>query len=235
MIKNPQTQAQIDEICQQLKTHHAQFIQHQTTQTKLEENLRSLRAAAAAAEVEARQHREELRELMRETAGKPDRKLRQKSADQRSAIELSEDYASIAIEAETEIKRTMAAMSEPAARVVALRRRLLQTFAQSLLTEAIEEIAPRLKLAMNILHRQAGAPFNDRVLIHWGDADALVKSDLLKTIAEVLDHSDAIASFPDAIGATLEATSVDGFKPLSPAQRIQLTRQLEASATKEPA
>lgn len=235
MIKSTQTQAQIDEIRLQLKSHHAQFLQHRATLTKLEENLRSLRAAATAAEQEARQHREALREMMRETAGKPDRKLRQKSADQRAAIELSEDYASIAVEAETEIKRTVVAMSEPAGRVVELRRLLLQTFAQALLDEAIEEIAPRLKLALEIQRRQAGEPFNDRVLLHWGDADELMKSDLLKTIAEVLDHSDAIASIPDDLGSVLETTGVGDFKPLSPAQRINLTRELDASTSAEAA
>lgn len=236
MIKSTQTQARIDEICLELKSHHAQFMQHRATLAKLEENLRSLRAAATAAEEEARQHREALRDLMRETAGKPDRKLRQKSADQRTALELSEDYASIAVEAETEIKRTIVAMSEPAARAVELRRRLRQTFAQALLDEAIEEIAPRLKLALEIQRQQEDSErFNERMRLHWGDADALVKSDLIRTISAVFDRSNAIASLPDDLGSVLETTGVGNFTPLSPAQRINLARQLNASTSGEAA
>ncbi|WP_418648651.1 hypothetical protein ACNQFN_09375 [Thauera butanivorans] len=230
MLKTPEHQAKIDEIVTRLQTEYAEFDQQRKLLTNLEENRGSLRAASAAAEEEARQHRDELRDLLRETAGKPNRKMQQKAAEQRGAIELSEDYALIAAETDADIKRTLIQMSGPAQRVVELRKILLETFAQCLLVEVIEEIFTRLKVVFDIrLKLENADPFNHRVLAYQGDEKEMVKSDLLDTVSSMIGFTDPPAELPDDLDAVLKATSLGSFKPLSPGQRMKLIRELDSS------
>lgn len=235
MIKNPQTQEALDALKLGLKQAYAEFQAAHATLANLERNATTLQSAAAAAEVDAQRIREELRDMLRQSMGKPGKPLHQKTAEQRAAIELSEEYAALAKDLTIEIERARLHLSPPAQKVIRLRQTLARTFANALIAEAITEIAPRLKLGLLIQEQLEDSEyFNERIKLHWGDANRLVHADLAKSIATILPAEDTPALMPpDELREALECAHLDGFVPLSPLQQQLAARKLESHINPE--
>jgi len=235
MIKNPKTQEALDALKVSLKLAYAEFQAAHATLANLERNTATMQSAAAAAEADAQRIRGELRDMLRQLVGKPGKPLRQKSAEQRAAIELGEEYAALAAELQMEIERARLQLSPPAQKVIRLRQTLARTFADALIAEAIADIAPRLKLGLLIQEQLENSEhFNERIKLHWGDANRLVHADLAKSIATTLGADDTPAlMLPDELREALECAYLDGFVPLSPLQQQLAVRKLESHINPE--
>ncbi|NMG72284.1 hypothetical protein [Parazoarcus communis] len=228
MIKNPKTQETLDALKASLQQAYAEFQAARTTLATLEQNAATLRSAAAAAETDAGRIRGELRDLLRQSVGKPGKSLHQKSAEQRAAIELVEEYTALVADLKLETERARLKLTPPAEKVIRLRQTLARTFADALIGEAITEVAPRLQLGLLIQAQlEDGEFFNERIKTHWGDAKRLVHADLAKSIATALSAADTpTLMLPDDLREALKCAHLEGFVPLSPLQQKLATRTL---------
>lgn len=115
------------------------------------------REAAEAAENSARGFREQARALLREMLGKPSKKMQELRAEERSAYTLAEDYRSFIDELEIERDEALLAMQEAGRTYTYKRASALDTYAEGLLGQALDQIEPLLKALavwIEVLNRQ---------------------------------------------------------------------------------
>lgn len=232
MIKNPETRNRLDALRAELSHSMAAYQTIRDEQTILENNARTIRQAAAVAEADAQSKRVELREMLRASIGKLSKQHHQKSAEHRSAIELSEEYSAIAADIDAQIEPKIFELSDAASIVLDLRKRLLKTFADAVVSEAIAEIAPRLQLGLAIQQRLEGAEFfNDRLRVYWGNEDELVLADLRRVITAAIESPELEpAELPEELRTAVAQANLGDFKPMSPIQ-CALARKKLASST----
>lgn len=237
MLKNPEHLARINALREGLSLSVATYQAARAALDTLDQNARTLRNSAAAAEADARQAREALRAQLQETMGKPSKQLHQKSAEHRAAIELSEEYFAIVADLEAQRGKPILDASDAAAAVIDRRKQLLHAYADAILAEAIGDIAPRLQLGLGIKQQLEGDEFfNDRIKVFWGDAQRLVMADLQELVASALRNPDLEpAELPEELRAQIREADLGGFKPLSPIERSIARKKLNPITTQEPA
>lgn len=237
MINSPESRKSLDALREDLAHAVSAYQAARAALDVLQENSRTLRSGAAAAHADADCHRDDMRELLRKGLGKLDKQLHLKAAELRAALALHEEYSALAAELEAPIARAELEVSETAAKVIDLRRRLLRAFADAVVREAIAEIAPRLHLGMSIQKRlEAGEYFNDRMKVHFGNEDELVLADLRRTVTSALQSPDlAVVDLPEELRAALDQADLGSFVPMSPIARMQARQKLETVIPQESA
>ncbi|QSI78687.1 hypothetical protein [Niveibacterium microcysteis] len=149
-INNPETRALLEAKLTELQQAKSDFATAKALCGQIATNLATLRKAGEASETEAQGIRAKLREVLRETMGKPSKKLHDLSADQRAAIVMHEEYTSLAAEAERELARATLEAQAPLGRIDAVRRQLRDLYAGAVIDEAIAEIAPKLTVGLRL-------------------------------------------------------------------------------------
>jgi hypothetical protein len=225
MLNKPENQAKIAEIITSMNKAYTDFnAQHQSL-FSVKNNQSTLSKAALAFEERAAAIRAELKEIMRETSGKPDRRLLAKQAELRVTIETAEDYTQLSTEAGEEMEKITLSISPLARNLVNLREKLYRTYYSLIFSEAIEEVAPKLKIAMSALCSPNITSKDERIQSYpyGGLADNEIAKQLL-----YIDEMKIIMNsppsdlpyLPEEIRLALEKTELDGFIPISPAREV---------------
>jgi hypothetical protein len=219
-LKHHEHQAQIDQQIAALAEAQAIFDTAHAAYLTATRNDESLRNAAQAATAEAERARNGLREILRTAMGRPSKELHAKSAEQRAALELAEEYTALSVELVDEVELAHMKASPPALDVRQLRRTLARSYADALLAEVIDEVAPRLKLALALqCVDEDSRPFNTLL-----DVSFFLGNDTLETRLERLGLliKDRMkyaqpAAIPDAITQALKHSGIGQFIPSTPA------------------
>lgn len=153
MLNSPAYQARLNTVIEQLVEAYAAGKPLADQYNQLRQNATALKASADAAEADAKRLREEVREMLGQLIGRPNKEIRTKNAEHRAAIELAEDYRDLSQDLEDDIARAHIAATCPASEVSKLRTKLFNTYTDLVLEEAISEVAPRLKYAIGALSR----------------------------------------------------------------------------------
>lgn len=233
-LSAPAPASVLPRLIAELNAAQADFEAAHADYTTAVANARTLEAAAQAAEADAERLREDIRETLRTLMGRPSRELRAKSAEQRAAIELATEYATLAAEVAQQTRRALLATSAPARRVNELRRQLLRAYAEELLRDTLAEVAPRLKTAIALqAHDEEIKPFNTQLSIAvmlGKDAYDMVLDRLRYPLIELFRTTEAQPVRED-IATALETSGTHGFQPMSPAQvHVQRAMHIESQA-----
>ncbi|MDR1935945.1 MAG: hypothetical protein LBS49_10285 [Candidatus Accumulibacter sp.] len=225
MLENPKNMATVAAIIEKIDSAHAEFSELSRELEKIKGHRDTLLKAAAAAEEEAENVREELKQVMHDTAGKPGKTLLGKQAEHRAALEMAEDYKALAEEASDEAVEIRVKMSSPARDLERSRRELETSFPRLVIREAIESIAPSLKIALDsMLHeyrRDDFSPFNPSFMFF--KEHEIAESLLISEIRKAIDLKNTNNETPDYIKKALKKRAT-GFVPYSTVQIAQLKR-----------
>jgi ElaB/YqjD/DUF883 family membrane-anchored ribosome-binding protein len=149
MLNKPANQARVTALVKDLADYHTKGKPLVDRYHELRQNSAALKASADAAEADARRLRGEIRELLNKLIGRPSKEMRAKSAEQRAAIELAEDYRELAQDLEDDIALAHIDACLASEDMPYRRNRIVAAYGELLLEETLADIAPRLKAAMD--------------------------------------------------------------------------------------
>lgn len=229
MLDQPENRAKVRAIIDEIERAYAGFSALRDDLARVEEHRDTLLKAAGAAEREAEDAREELRALARATLGKPDKALSDQQRKHRAALETAEDYRALAREADEEATALRVEMS-PFARTLKTRQQdLYKTFSRLVLAEAVDEIAPRLKIVRDALRAEYERPEFIPAARHVFASHEEILRDLLGAAIDQAFRPERVsAELPDYIRAALRKNTGD-FQPFSMIQMVRLRKGLPPS------
>ncbi|MBS1191006.1 MAG: hypothetical protein H6R10_2798 [Rhodocyclaceae bacterium] len=146
----PELMAFLTPHMDKLNSHRQEFEKAATLHSHLVEQLATLTKAADAADAEAEQIRGRRREAMRESIGRPSKKVIDLSADQRAAYAMAEDYRSLANDITIERDRTEIAMHKSALQFNERRKTIYAALADHLLDKAFTVLPLELMAGMRL-------------------------------------------------------------------------------------
>ena len=230
MLDQPENRAKVQAIIDEIERAHAGFSALRGDLARVEEHRDTLLKAADAAEREAEDAREELRALVRATLGNPGKALREKQAKHRAALETAEDYRALAREADEAATALRVEMSPLANGLERLHTELRKTFPRLVLAEAIDAIAPRLKIAHDAFGIEYHHSRNEYLPGYSPERshEENILNFLLAEIGKQLSGglmTKVSAEVPGGIRAALRKTA-GGFRPFSVIQIARLKKGL---------
>jgi ElaB/YqjD/DUF883 family membrane-anchored ribosome-binding protein len=166
MLNKPANQARVTTLIKELADYHTKGKPLVDRYHELSQNSATLKASADAAEADAQRLRGEVREMLSKLIGRPSKEMRAKSAEQRAAIEMAEDYRELAQDLEDDITLAHIDACLASEKMPYRRNRIVAAYGELLLEETLADIAPRLKAAMdNIWGSDCYASDSDFTLI----------------------------------------------------------------------
>jgi hypothetical protein len=225
MLENPENVAKINAIIEEIDGAYAEFAPLREKLAKLEAHRETLLKAAEASEEEAGKIREEMKDIMRATAGKPDRALLEKQASYRSALEMAEDYKTLAQETEAEEIEIRCQIHPGADRLKRAHDRLDRTFARLVLKEALAGIRQSLKIAYDFAVREYNSSNFTFRPHHVAMNDEEIIQEILSTeIWKATDLKGVTNETPDFIRNALKKRG-DTIKTVTPAYKHVLGKR----------
>ena len=215
-INNPETRALLETKLTELQQAKADFAAAQALCGQIAANLATLRKAGQASETEAQGIRAKLRELLRETMGKPSKKLHDLSADQRAAIVMQEEYASLADEAERELARATLEAQAPLRRIDTIHGELRQCYADAVVAEAVADLAPKLAIGLQLARDAFNAnQFDPRHRV-FDSPEEFALQQVLTALRPLFAASTDTAA--DPVLAALATSRMEGIERISQCQ-----------------
>ncbi|MCK4124520.1 hypothetical protein HFK83_19380 [Ralstonia pseudosolanacearum] len=221
-MKKPNTPPQLPTALQTALTGYqnarGEFETARDEASRIAADMQQHRAAADATEAEAQQTRQEAAQRMRDAAASP-QDLRDLKAKERAAYSMAEDYRAIVAEFEqahddAKINAGVAKLAESAAY-----RALLWTYADTLMGEAVQVVAPLLRAIA--VQEWAYAAEADRGTASWEHAHDNAADAALARMYGGIQRAFAAFAFDSAGDGVLQAatrpTGLDLFRPVSPA------------------
>lgn len=220
-LKDPTRQARLQKDIDELYARYAQakpLVEHFTT---LKQNADALKASANAAETDAERVRGEVRELLTKLIGRPNKELRAKNAEQRAAIELAEDYRELCADMQDDITVAELAANLPACDTDYQRGKLLNTYCELLLEEAVNEIAPQLRYSFRRLRDTMYFTTSDERLVAdlaGTTYDELVFRFISQAISRAMKNAAPVTEPPEVL-EVLQACPRYNIKKITPGMR----------------
>lgn len=229
MLKNPARQDRLNKVIEELHTRYATakpLVEHYTT---LNQNSTALKASADAAEADAQRLRGEVRELLTKLIGRPSKELRAKSAEQRAAIELADDYRELSEGMQDDIIVAQLDANRPARDSDAQRRKLRNTYAELLLEETLSDVAPQLCYVFRRLRSTMYFVTDDEIRVAnlaGTTYNELVYRVISQAIGRAIDKVEPAAEPPEIIEA-LNACPAFSIKEITPGTQHNIIIGLE--------
>jgi len=225
LLTNPEKRAALEAMREELLEKMAGLATARSKCDEVRTNLETLRKAGAASENEATGVRARLRDLIRETLGRPSKKLHDLTAEQRSALIVAEEYQDLAKECEANLARAELDLQPHLSAIAEQRRVLISRYADALIAEAVEDCASKLALGMQLQRKSIREDQFDPRHQLFETPDAAVLAAVKALISPLLATEPPA---DDELVSTINASAFAGRETLSPRQVMAARARLAA-------